>query len=302
MHKTGLLDRIPLGIILFDERHEIISINNWGSEFIDKTSSYLLDIIKDMVTATLAARESIQKVIRCCDCNEFFIWNLRTEIIHSHSLQIAVIIQDKTAHTKLEQSILKAEKLSLIGYLAIGSLMEIRNPLTSAMGFCRLLQEGGKAEKEYFDIVSKELQQIHEIIESYADISDPVATRCIESIYHKLWIFIHSKIRSYRLIIVTDSRDDSLIGYTSAEQVSSVLRFMNSLNLWSEDTAYVVNIDFRKESRSLKLDLISINGFNNPGRTGILLESFNRYKVDNHQISVQILNNDAEADLNFDAI
>lgn len=303
MHEIGLFDTLPIGIILFDEKHEIISINDWGNEFINKTSSYMLEIIRNMVIATSTARESIQKVIRCCDYNEFLIWSLRTEIIHTHSPQIAVIIQDKTAHTKLEQSILKAEKLSLIGYLAIGSLLEIRNPLTSAMGFCRLIEESGKVDKEYFDIVSKELQQIHAIIENYADISDPMATRCIESMYHKLWIFVHSKIRSYRLIMVTDSRDDSLIGYTSEEQVSSVLRFMNSLDLWAEDTVYVANINFSKKVRSLKIDLVSINGLNNTGRSKTLIQSINRYKVDNHQIKVQMVNYEAaEVDLNFDVI
>ncbi len=303
MYVSDLLDRIPLGIMIFDESNEIISINDWGNEFINKTSSYLLEVIKDIVTITLAEQKSNQKVVRCCDHNQFFIWNIRTEIIQSPSLRIVVIIEDKTSHSKLEQIILKAEKLSVIGYLAIGSLMEIRNPLTSAMGFCRLIQEGEDVNKEYFDIISKELEEIHDIIESYADMSEPVATRCIESIYHKFWALIHSKIRSYRLIMITDSRDDSLIGYTPEDQISSMLRFISSLKLWTEESIYIVSIEFKRESRSLKLDFASINGFNDYGKSNILNNTVNRYKMENHQINVQIINNEeADIGLNFDAI
>lgn len=303
LHKDDLLNKIPSGIIIFNERNEILSINNSGREFIKQTSEYITEVIKDMVKLTLAKRESVQKIIRCCDHYEFFIWNIKTEYIQLPSVQIAVIIQDKTINTKLKQSVLKAEKLAVIGYVAMGSLMEIRNPLTSALGFCRLIQEGEKVEKDYLEIVSKDLEQIQDIIESYAAISEPSVKKCIENIYHKLWTFIHNKVLSYRLVTVTNSGDDSLIGDISEEQIDSMLKFIKSLNIWAEESIYIMNIEIKKESRCLKCDLAVINGFSNNIYRSNVLKTVNHYKVDNNQINIQIINNEEiDIGLNFDAI
>ena len=225
LQTSVILDKIPLGLIVFNEANEIISINGWGEEFIAKTSNYLLEIIRDMVKISLADNRSIQKVIRCSAHNEFFVWHIKTEIIQMQPAQIVIIIEDKTINTKLEQSILKAEKLAVIGYVAMGSLMEIRNPLTSARGFCRLIEDDDdKVKKDYVEIISKELGQIQDIIESYAAVSEPSASNCIESIYHKFWTCINSQVLDYKLIMVTNSNDDSLIGHISEEQINVVLK------------------------------------------------------------------------------
>jgi len=304
LQTSVILDKIPLGIIVFNEANEIISINGWAEEFIKKTSNYLLEIVRDMVKITLANNDSVQKIIRCCDHNEFCIWNIKTEYIKMQSVQIAVIIEDKTINAKLEQSVLKAEPLAVIGYVAIGSILEIRNPLTSARGFCRLIEEGDKVRKDYLEIISKDLEQIQGIIESYTAVSEPSASKFIETIYNKFWKFIHSKVLSYRLIMVTSLKDDALIGHISEEQINSVLKFIKALNIWAEESIYIINIEIKKESRFLKFNLASINGIHGDMYgSNNMVKTINRYKIDNNQINIQIINNEAiDINLNFDAI
>jgi c-di-AMP phosphodiesterase-like protein len=66
--QTSLIfDKIPLGIIVFDESNDIISINDWGEEFFAKTSDYLQQIIQEMVKNTLVNHKSVQKIIRFSD-------------------------------------------------------------------------------------------------------------------------------------------------------------------------------------------------------------------------------------------
>jgi two-component system sporulation sensor kinase B len=50
--------------------------------------------------------------------------------------------------------------------------MEIRNPLTSAIGFCQLIEDDDKVKKDYLEIISRELEQIQGIIENYATVSE----------------------------------------------------------------------------------------------------------------------------------
>ena len=304
MQTSVILDKIPLGLIVFNEANEIISINGWGEEFIAKTSNYLLEIIRDMVKISLANNKSIQKIVRCSAHDEFFVWHIKTEFIQMQPAQIVIIIEDKTINTKLEQSILKAEKLAVIGYVAMGSLMEIRNPLTSARGFCRLIEDGDKVKKDYVEIISKELGQIQDIIEGYAAISEPSASNCLESIYHKFWTCINSQVLTYKLIMLTNSNDDSLIGHISEEQINAVLKLIKPLNIWTEESIYIINIEIKKESRFLKFNFASINGTHGDiyGASN-LIKTINRYKIDNSQIDIQIINNEAiNIELNFDAI
>jgi len=289
-----ILDKIPLGIIVFDEANDIISINDWGEEFFAKTSCYLQPIIQEMVRSTLTNHESIQKIIRFSDYTDLFIWNIKTEFIKVSSPQIAVFIQDQTINTRLEQTILKAEKLAVIGHLAIGSLMEIRNPLTSAIGFCQLIKDDENLKRDYLKIISRELEQIQGIIESYRVISQPSAARCIDSIYHRFWKCIHSKVNCYKLIMIIDAYDEMLINSIGEEQINNTLKFIRTLDIWAEEGTYVISFEINEESRSLKINFGLMGKMNrNFYHSSNVYQTIERHNIDNDQVNVQILNDEA---------
>lgn len=289
-----IFDKIPLGIIVFDETNDIISINDLGEEFFAKTCDYLQHIIQEMVKSTLDNHESVQKIIRFSANNDFFIWNIKTEFIKVPSPQIAVIIEDKTINSKLEQTILKAEKLAVIGHLAIGSLLEIRNPLTSAIGFCQLIEDDDKVKKDYLEIISRELEQIQGIIENYAAVSEYSVSRCIDSIYQKFWTCIHSKVISCKLIMVTDAYDDILINKISDEQISNTLKYIKSLDIWVEEGIYVINFDINEESGSLIINFGSMDRIHRDiYAPSNLDQTINRHKINNSQMNIQVVNNES---------
>lgn len=294
MQTSLIFDKIPLGIIVFDEANDIISINGWGEEFFEKTSDYLEQIIQEMVRTTWANHESIQKIIRFSDQNDLFIWNIKTEYIQLSSPQIAVIIQDQTINTKLEQTILKAEKLAVIGHLAIGSLMEIRNPLTSAIGFCQLIGDEDKIKKDYLGIISRELEQIQGIIENYTAISKPSTGRCIDSIYYRFWKCIHSQVRSYKLIMVSDVFDEIFINRLSEEQINNTLKFIKTVDIWEEEGTYLISFDINDASRIMQINFGPMSKVERRFYTARNSDKIiDRYNTDHSRMRVQIIKGEA---------
>ncbi|MEI4769125.1 HAMP domain-containing sensor histidine kinase [Psychrobacillus sp. FJAT-51614] len=99
---------------------------------------------------------------------------------------IAYIIEATEKNIQLQQQIIKAEKLEAVEQMGAAISHEIRNPLTTAIGFVELLSNNSlKDDKrvEYLSILKEELDSAERIIQDYLTFSKPI----IES-YEKLHI------------------------------------------------------------------------------------------------------------------
>jgi PAS domain S-box-containing protein len=79
---------------------------------------------------------------------------------------------DITEQKKNEETLVKTEKLSMIGELAAGIAHEIRNPLTTIRGFVQLLTEEGK-EQEYAHTILEEIERINFIVNEFMVFAKP---------------------------------------------------------------------------------------------------------------------------------
>lgn len=87
-----------------------------------------------------------------------------------------VVGRDITEKRITEEQLSKAEKLFIVGQLAAGVAHEVRNPLTSIKGFIKLLEQGSN-NKEYFEIIFKEFDQIEGILEEFLTLAKPQEIR-----------------------------------------------------------------------------------------------------------------------------
>ncbi|MDM5197819.1 PAS domain S-box protein [Fictibacillus enclensis] len=86
------------------------------------------------------------------------------------------IARDITATKETEELIRKSEKLSVLGELAAGVAHEIRNPLTSLIGFAQLLKESDEEMKDkYIGIMLTELKRINDIVGELMLVAKPQA-------------------------------------------------------------------------------------------------------------------------------
>jgi PAS domain S-box-containing protein len=84
-----------------------------------------------------------------------------TPMVEQHSIKGSVItFSDITERKKTEELMMLTEKLSMAGELAAGIAHEIRNPLTAIKGFIQLMKNQISEKKEYFHIITSELERI----------------------------------------------------------------------------------------------------------------------------------------------
>jgi len=285
-----ILDKIPLGIILFNELNEIIYLNRFGKRYIE-VNDCVLDIIKDITIKTLANSVSVEKVIKYSNSDELYVWRVKTEIVNYSSSQVMVIFEDETTEFRLEQTILKAEKLAVVGHLAIGSLVEIRNPLTSARGFCQLIEEPTKNQKDYIDIISKELAQIQDIVENCTTTVEPSQNSNLDVIYNKFWAFLRNKIDSYKLIMIMDPFTKLPISL-SEEDINALLKMIDILNIWIEENTYIISVELFEKANYLKIKIKSNFDFKSDiSEAANLVKIINPLKFKSSRIEMQIINN-----------
>lgn len=85
--------------------------------------------------------------------------------------------RDITERCELEKQIMISEKYSAIGKLGAGLAHELRNPLTSVMGFIHLMRERCKAESELvqLNLISAELETMKSLISDFVLMAKPAS-------------------------------------------------------------------------------------------------------------------------------
>ncbi|NOU63717.1 PAS domain S-box protein [Paenibacillus sp. LMG 31461] len=103
--------------------------------------------------------------------------NIETEISSVEAFNflgravIQSVIRDISARKRNDEFLIRSDKLSAIGQLAAGVAHEIRNPLTTLIGFTQLLKS--KYNEPYCVIMLEELDRINLIVNEFMLLSKP---------------------------------------------------------------------------------------------------------------------------------
>jgi NO-binding membrane sensor protein with MHYT domain/two-component sensor histidine kinase len=85
--------------------------------------------------------------------------------------------------TQNERKLRESEKLSIVGEMAAGVAHEIRNPLTTLLGFTKLIHDntGDPLNKKYLNIMTDELKRINFIVSEFMVLSKPHIVKITET-------------------------------------------------------------------------------------------------------------------------
>lgn len=145
--------------------------------------------------------------------------------------QYVAIRKDITDRKKVEEMILRSEKLALIGELAAGVAHEIRNPLTSLRGYTEFLKDETTEEEkqQYFDILLDEIERIDFIVGEFMLLAKPkvlkFSDKNIISTLNQTITFLQTEAKYKRVSILTEFEEEEVIVKCDENQLKQV--FLN---------------------------------------------------------------------------
>jgi two-component system sporulation sensor kinase A len=137
---------------------------------------------------------------------------------------VQTVIRDITERKKSEETIIRSEKMSLIGQLAAGIAHDIRNPLTSLKGFVQLLKA---KNADYVDIMMEELEHINYVVNEFMTLAKPHLNYYKESktqeLVQSVVGFLQPQAHLYNVQIQIDMDQDIPAIYCIPDQIKQVL-------------------------------------------------------------------------------
>jgi len=181
-----LIELCPVGIVLYDNKGNIIALNKVPcerisnfkkEEFLGKPGRYLLKELgfnweDSPCSQALRGIETLDCYIKneygtCYLLNAIPLRNYENTIIGAMT-----IIHDITEYEKFKEDMTKLDRLNLVGEMAAGVAHEIRNPMTVIKGYLQFLSnQVSSSMVEQFGIVLGELERIEQIITDFLSLA-----------------------------------------------------------------------------------------------------------------------------------
>jgi two-component system, sporulation sensor kinase B len=134
---------------------------------------------------------------------------------------------------EMKHQLIKAEKLQAVEQMGAAISHEIRNPLTAAIGFVQLMQDGflpRKQQNEYLAIVKEELKAAERVIQDYLTFAKPslvtIEELNVKKELHHVINILQPIANQNSVEIITDF---SVIGYIQGDRQKFRQAFINVL-------------------------------------------------------------------------
>ncbi len=182
-----VLDGIPLGIAVFDNAGNITVVNSCLAKLIGLTPQDVQgSSLKEMFLERGVSPD--HPFLQCLGNGEYtgpvtpltssFPSYFSTHTLKDgdgESLGGVIILWDARRQQELEQAVLKAERLAIMGQLTAITLHEVRNPLSLVRGLLQLLKRDlhGSSEQQRVEMIMESLDRINSLITNYLRLAKP---------------------------------------------------------------------------------------------------------------------------------
>ena len=316
------LDHMPEGLLVINRHKKIRIFNKAMSRLVGLKSENvlgrpLMEVLDDrepdfnILLQTLATGKEFQNVkpeavvsVSCsiaCLVNTYPVRN-RTGI----AVGAMAMFSPAARLNQMENAVVKAEKLAILGQMAAGMVHEIRNPLTAIGCFLQLLQKGlkGNPKEEYIPIMLAELNNANRLISEFLQFAKPgysKRNRCsIVEIIKDVTMLVESEALSRQIDIEVNINVNTPKAIVDREQLKQV--FINIIKnafdalseggkifiqtAWNELEGFA-RVSFRDTGVGIDEDTIAnmFNPFFTTKESGTGLGMFTSKKIiDNHEI------------------
>jgi PAS domain S-box-containing protein len=192
----NVLQSIPTGVLTFDSRGVVTSLNNAAERLLGLRASAVVgrrieDALQTAPELFVWIRGALrgERLLQETDLSLTLDDGRRVTVRASASELreesgkpdgLVVLLRDITDVNRLEVQLRRADKLAALGTLSAGVAHEVKNPLHALSLNLHLLEEAvhsprsSAAEvKEYFEILRSEAQRIHRIVENFLRFARP---------------------------------------------------------------------------------------------------------------------------------
>lgn len=244
-HSLCLLEAIGQVVVVIDTEGRITAFNSFAEEMFGLSRQDVLNqpFSKVFEHVTKAYHYPINTIVKGEELNKKevnYCPFLRKEgfFLHDTALirnQMGDIIgamwlyQDITEQRKYEREVAKAELLAAVSELAAGTAHEIRNPLTTVRGFIQLLSSKHANEKDYYELMLKELDRANKIIGDFLALAKPRANEMglcsINHLIEDILLLVESQANLHDIGVVKDLSGDIPLICLQPDQIKQV--FLN---------------------------------------------------------------------------
>jgi len=187
----AIVENLSDGVLLFRNNH-LVYINDIAAALfsvnaqnIDESVSVRLrEILENLKPTSGGEIQSLNGKEK-----RFITLRHKRKIYEDGTTDDVYVISDLTEGRRLQEEIIRAERLASIGKVATGFAHEIRNPLSSILGSIELIKKGRSLNQEdaiLMDIVIKELLRVNELIERFLMFARPAPPKFKEIDLHAL--------------------------------------------------------------------------------------------------------------------
>lgn len=177
----------------------------------------------------------------------------------------------------LEQKIERSDRLAMIGQIAAGTAHEIRNPLTSINGFLQMMgktldEKGMSKEKQFTDIMLREIKRINELVSEFLLLSRQKEIQYrlvdIEEVFNGIIPIVESEALLHGIEVRIHRGDDSFFLVGDSELLKQVLLNISKNGIEAMGKGGVLTIELFRAEEGIEIR-ISDTG---PGISPYLLD------------------------------